>query len=233
MLELRYVGEDTVYKVLSFKNINDHVVMLADLGVAETKGFTLSREGMKDDWDYSAFTTIYDQNGDDVYFSNDGSVKPEPTPEPQPEPQPEPLPTIDEIRQAKISEMNSVQQKTIDHGVTVNLSVGTERFTLTSHDQESLLGLQTMVAQGIQQIPWHNADHDQACKYYSLADMTKIINASLTFITYHVTFFRDLRIYINSLTNKDKIESLTYELSSLPVAYRSQVLQDLINQMNL
>jgi len=85
MLDLRFVGEDTIYKVKKFANISDHVVKCGDLGIASTKGFTLSRENKEDNWDYTKFTTIYDKVGDDIYFSDDGSVKPvEPEPEPEP-----------------------------------------------------------------------------------------------------------------------------------------------------
>ena len=80
MLDLRFVGEDTVYKVKRFANISDHVVRCGELGVTSTNGFTLSREDKEDNWDYTKFTTVYDRVGDDIYFSDDGSVKPIPEP---------------------------------------------------------------------------------------------------------------------------------------------------------
>lgn len=56
-----------------------HVVTLTGNVPQDTSGFTLSREGKKDAWDYKAFTTIYRVLEGAVQFSDDGSVYVEPT----------------------------------------------------------------------------------------------------------------------------------------------------------
>lgn len=83
MLEMKYIGEDTVYQV-SFRNLSSHVCELIGDFPAQAKGFALSRIGKDDHWDYSSYTTIYRQLENGAQFSNDGSVyvPPEPTPEP-------------------------------------------------------------------------------------------------------------------------------------------------------
>ena len=77
--------------------------------------------------------------------------------------------------------MNIAQQNAIAYGVDVKLTdETTEHFQLTQYDQQSLMGLQALVAAGQENIPWHNSDEDEHCKFYSNADMQKIITAALS-----------------------------------------------------
>lgn len=141
--------------------------------------------------------------------------------------------TLAEIKEQKIKEMNAAQQEIIQNGVEVTLSDGTiERFTLKDQDQTSLMGLQTEVAKGNDQIPWHTEDQSEHCKYYSNADMQLILTAAMGFVTYEVTWFRDLRIYINSMETKEEVEAVTYE-TPIPYEYQSQPLRDMLAMMNV
>lgn len=141
------------------------------------------------------------------------------------------VPTLEEIQSQKVSEMNDAQQVTIQQGMDIQLSDGhTEHFTLTDHDQTSLMGLQTLVAQGVESIPWHTSDQAEHCKYYSNADMAIITTKALQFVTYHVTYFRDLRIYIRALTDKEKVKTINYGML-IPVEYQSEVLKDYLRSL--
>ena len=141
------------------------------------------------------------------------------------------VPTLEEVQSQKVSEMNDAQQTTIQNGMDIVLSDGhTEHFTLTDHDQTSLMGLQTLVAQGVESIPWHTSDQTEHCKYYSNADMAIITTKALQFVTYHVTYFRDLRIYIRALADKEKVKSINYGML-IPVEYQSEVLKDYLRNM--
>lgn len=228
MLNMKYIGNSTVYPV-EFNTVSDNVVELKGDFPVLTDGFALSRPDHDDNWDYSAYTTVYREIDGGAQFSNDGSIytPPEPTPEPEPH-----EPTLEEVKEQKIAEMNAEQQKVIQHGVEVTLTNGTtERFTLKDQDQMSLMGLQTLAAQDINQIPWHEADNAEHCKYYSAEDMSRITGAALSFISYHVTYFRDLRIYINSMSDKENVQSVTYGMY-IPQEYQSEVLADFYAAQN-
>ena len=233
MLNMKYIGDKVIYPV-EFDTISENVVELKGDFPIFTDGFTLSRPDYDDNWDYSTYTTVYRELNDSVQFSNDGSIytPPEPTPEPE-EPDYEPYePTLEEIKEQKIQEMNTEQQKIIQHGVEVPLSDGTtERFTLKDQDQMSLMGLQTLAQQGVNQIPWHDADNAEHCKYYSAEDMSRITGTALSFISYQVTYFRDLRIYINSMLGKESVQSVTYG-TYIPQEYQSEVLADFYAAQN-
>ena len=140
-------------------------------------------------------------------------------------------PTLEEVQEEKVVEMNAMQQTVIHQGVDVELSDGSiEHFTLTDQDQASLMALQSQVAQGAEYVPWHNADQANQCKYYQNADMARIVQAALSFEVYQVTYFRDLRIYIRSLQTKEEVAAITYGMP-IPEAYQSQVLKDMLAQM--
>ena len=192
---------------------------------------------------YDNFVTVYKNDGLDLdnkltvtglYLSNDGSTYVPPTPTPEPTPY---IPTLEEEKETKIKEMNEIQQEIIAYGVSVTLSNGdTERFTLTSNDQLSLVELNSMVITDLAAgktdglYPWHHADHSQGCKYYNAADMTKIAQKALEYVTYHVTYYRDLQIYINALSTIEEVQDITYGVW-IPEEYQSEVLKDLLNQI--
>ena len=73
MLDLTYVGESSKYKI-EFKKMSEHIVSVKGSLKAKTKGFTLSREGKNDAWDYKDYTTVYRELDGEIQFSNDGSV---------------------------------------------------------------------------------------------------------------------------------------------------------------
>lgn len=141
------------------------------------------------------------------------------------------VPTLEELKSQKVTEMNDAQQTTIQNGLDITLSSGAvEHFTLTDHDQTSLMGLQTLVAQGIENIPWHTSDQTEHCKYYSNADMEIITSKALQFVTFHVTYFRDLRIYVRALEDKEAVSNVFYGMS-IPEKYQSDVLKDFFLRM--
>lgn len=223
MLKMKYIESDSDETYLvEFRKKRNVVELKGDFPI-KTTGFALSREGKEDNWDYSAYTTVYREIEGGVQFSNDGSVYVEPEPiEPY-------IPTLEEIQETKVTEINMMRQAVIQQGIDVTLTDGTvEHFTLTDHDQTSLMGLQAQVATGVEQlIPWHTSDETEHCKFYSNADMALITTAAMSYVTWHVTYFRDLRIYIRSLQTKEEVEAVTYGMD-IPEEYRSEPLKAMI-----
>lgn len=219
----------------------DHIVTLqfpyGNNPIINTSGFKVFLDiGMEHDIggdSYAGFTTIY-RNDDETakyngyQLSNDSSVYIAPPP-PEPAPEPEPyVPTLEETKEQKIAEMNMMQQSIIQAGVHVTLTDGTEeQFTLSDQDQTSLMALQSQVAAGADNIPWHTSDQAQHCKYYSNADMALIVTAAMQYVTYHVTYFRDLRIYIRSLDDADTVNTVYYGME-IPTVYQSEPLRDML-----
>lgn len=236
---IKFNHSDTLYKGSVVQNGNVVTLMFPEKVPVNTNGFHCYKDE-ECEYDiggnsYIGFTTVYRNDEETAKYngyqlSDDGSVyvPPEPTPEPEPY-----VPTLEEVKASKVAEMNATQQSVIQQGIDVTLTDGTvEHFTLTDHDQTSLMGLQTQVAQGAEQIPWHTSDTTEHCKYYSNADMLLIVTAAMQYVTFHVTYFRDLRIYINALEDKESVGAVAYGVY-IPVEYQSEVLKDLYAAMGV
>ena len=141
--------------------------------------------------------------------------------------------TLEEVKKAKIEYLDSTCENTIYAGTDVTLSDGSvEHFTLDAKDQLDLSGIGLQLLQGAEQIAWHKDDETESCKFYSAADGTTIIQTLTIFRTYHITYFRDLRIYVNSLTDIDSVNAIEYG-SVIPDKYKSDVLKSIEAQMGL
>lgn len=228
---IKFQDSNNVYEAKVIPNGNIVTLEFKDTIVVDTSGFFVYKDkgcqyliG-----EYSTYKTIYrndetTQLEKEIQLSNDGSeyVKPEPTPETEPY-----VPTLEEVQKNKITEMNEIQQSTIQRGLDITLSDGTvEHFTLTDHDQTSLMGLQTKVLAGYERIPWHDSDITTGCKYYSNADMAIITEKAMAYVTWHVTYFINLRVYILALETKEEVESIEYG-TYIPEEYQDEVMRDL------
>ncbi len=83
------------------------------------------------------------------------------------------------------------------------------------------------VAAGDEGIPWHTSDETRHCKFYSNADMALITAEAMACVTWHVTYFRDLHIYIRSLESAEAVEAVYYGMD-IPEAFQSEPLKTMI-----
>ena len=208
------------------RRIGEHLIEIKGNVGKNTSGFHIKTDSGEIYGKYEDYTTLYREIEGGFVLSNDGSVYAEPEPVPEPEPY---EPSLEEVQEDKVQEMNEAQQAAIQEGINVTLTDGTvEHFTLTDHDQTSLVGLQSRVMAGEEEIPWHNSNEGEHCKFYSNADMELITTAAMACVTWHVTYFRDLRIYIRSLQDKSKVETIRY-WSDIPVEFQSEPLKVMIS----
>lgn len=141
--------------------------------------------------------------------------------------------SLEETKKTKIEYLDSTCENTIYAGTDVTLTDGSvEHFTLDAKDQLDLSGIGLQLLQGAEQIAWHKDDETESCKFYSAADGTTIIQTLTMFRTYHITYFRDLRIYVNSLSDADDVNAIEYG-SVIPDEYKSDVLKSIEAQMGL
>lgn len=173
----------------------------------------------------TGYTTVYRDDGQIIYLSNDGTVYtiPEEVNTPEGTLPPEPfIPNIEEVRLTKKRTMSRECELSIYNGVDVTLEDGSiEHFSLTEHDQLNLFGKQAQLASGITQLEYH-AD-GQPCRYYSSADMQRIIEASMFHVSYHTTYCNSMYMWIDACSEIEEIESICYGLS-IPTEYKTEVL---------
>ncbi|EFD00188.1 acyl carrier protein [Hungatella hathewayi] len=175
------------------------------------------------------YETVYRDEGQTVYLSNDGSVYVPPAP-PEPVVPPEPyVPTLEELQAAKRREVSVACQQMIYQGVNVTLTNGsTDHFALTIEDQLNLFGKQIQVTSGAAQIEYH-AD-GQPCRYYTAADMQAIITAAMWHVSYHTTYCNALNMWISGCQTVEEVQTIFYG-ADVPPAYQSEVLQSYLTQI--
>lgn len=224
MQNILFMNRKTVSKA-EVKRLSEHTIQIITDAAVNTSGFQLLTNAGSVYGKFEDYTTLYREIDGGFILSNDGSVYVEPEPTPEPEPY---VPTLEEVQEAKVLEMNAAQQEAIQQGVNVTLTDGTiEHFTLTDHDQTSLMGLQSQVDAGEEQIPWHTSDEAEHCKFYSNADMALITSTAMAWVTWHVTYFRDLRIYIRALQTREEVEAISYGVD-IPETFQSEPLKAMI-----
>ena len=180
--------------------------------------------------DLPGYETVYQDKGQTVYLSNDGSVYTPPEEVPPPEPY---IPTPEELlvsaQASKKYEISAACERIIYKGVSVTLADGTvERFSLTEHDQLNLFGKQAQLAMGAEQLEYH-AD-GQPCRYYSAEDMQAIIQAAMFHVSYHTTYCNALNMWIAGCQTPEEVQGITYG-ADVPEEYRSEVLNAYLLQI--
>mgnify|MGYP001180752599 CR=1 FL=1 len=170
------------------------------------------------------YETVYRDEGQTVYLSDDGNVYVAPETSEGPGEPPEPyVPTLDELQAAKRREVAADCEQIIYAGVNVTLADGSvEHYALTIEDQLNLFGKQIQVSAGQAQIEYH-AD-GQPFRYYTAADMQAIIQAAMWHVSYHTTYCNALNMWIAGVGTAEELQAVFYGADVTP-EYQSDVLQ--------
>lgn len=170
-----------------------------------TSGFFVANEhnytNMSDSKYYS-YTTIWNKEQNIVYLSNDGSQY---TPAPEPTPTPK---TLDEVKAEKIASLSQICNSIIIYGVDVFVKNANKHFSYTLDDQTNIkeifdLSITTKVPQ------YYHAD-GESCQLYEVDEMVTIYATEALNKLGNITYFNQLRTYVNSLTTIDEVNSVSY-----------------------
>lgn len=221
---------DQLYEIDSVAQVQPHVLRIcfsSDIP-AVWGDITIYTAGGVEAGQITGYSTVYRDEGQTIYLSNDGSVYA--SPEDPGELPVEPYePTLEELQDAKRQEVSSACERIIYNGVSVTLTdATTEHFSLTEHDQINLFGKQAQLAAGVEQLEYH-AD-GQPCRYYSTADMQAIITAALWHVSYHTTYCNALNMWIAACETAEEVTAIFYG-ADVPEEYQSEVLQAYLTQI--
>lgn len=136
---------------------------------------------------------------------------------------------LEQIRTLKKTEISESCEQTIYNGIDVEMSTGTQHFSLTEKDQINIFGLQATIQSGAKQIEYHSDGNP--CKYYSVEDIQKLIVAAMNFVKYNTTYCNSLNVWINEETDAQTISEMYYGMD-IPEEHQSEVLKDYIKNMN-
>ncbi len=223
---------DQLYEIDSIAQIQPHVLQICfsiSGGVPAAWGdITIYTAGGVEAGQITGYSTVYRDDGQTVYLSDDGSVYA--PPEDPGELPAEPYePTLEELQAAKRQEISAACEAIIYNGVSVTLTDGTtEHFALTEHDQLNLFGKQVQLAGGVEQLEYH-AD-GQPCRYYSSADMWAIIAAALWHVSYHTTYCNAINMWIAACETAEDVQAIYYG-ADVPEEYQSEVLKAYLKEI--
>lgn len=229
MEKIRIKGSNKLYEIQSIQKIQEHVLRIVFSTAVPSKwdDITIFTAGGIECATLSGWTTVYRDEGQTVYLSDDGSVYQEPDPDSGEVLPPEPyVPTLAELQTAKRQEISQACEQLIYSGVDVTLTDGSEEhFSLTEHDQLNLFGKQVQLAAGAEQLEYHS--DGQACRYYSASDMQTIITAAMQHVSYHTTYCNAINMWIAGCENAEEIQAIYYG-ADVPKEYQSDVIKTYI-----
>ena len=239
MEKIKINNSGSEYDIKSIRSISGNVIQIV-FANARPKAFgdiTVFTRGGLEATTLVGFETIYRDEGEIVYLSNDGSVyKALETSAGEALPEEPYVPTNEEIfahaKYSKRVEVNSACEAAIVSGINVVMSDGTvEHFDLKDRDQMNLFAKQVQLAQGVELIEYHSdTDPVTNCKYYSNADMQKIIEQALFHVSYHQTYCISLKVWLDACQTADEVNDIFYG-ADIPEEYQSDVLKAYIEEI--
>lgn len=176
--------------------------------------------------DKEEYDTLFEaeENGQDIVVDQEPSDPVEDTTQ-----DPINTATIEYLREAKIKEMSRACNRAIEEGINVLLSdEQIHHFSLSTQDQLNLITLQSMILSGETMIPYH-AD-GELCKYYTVDDISVVMDAAAAHKTFHVTYYNSLKVYINMLDDMLAISKIQYGVE-IPDECQSDILKALYASM--
>ena len=230
MEKIKIKGSSKSYEIRSIQTIEPHVMQIVFVGTPPTKwgDITLYTDGGIECATLTGWTTVYRDEGQTVYLSDDSSVYHTPDPDTGGEIlPPEPYtPTLEELQAAKKQEVNAACNKTIVEGFDVKLSDGQiHHFTMKEEDQIAFLTCLALISKGETAIPWHpNGSSTQPCVFYSTDYMQKITDAAYEHRTFHTTYCNSLKIWVEATETAEELQEIYYG-ADVPETYQSDVLK--------
>ena len=226
MEKIRIGTDEQLYEIKSIRPVSSNVMQIVFAGsVPITWGnITIYTEDGTEATTLTGYETVYRDEGQVVYLSDDGSVYQAPeTPDGPGEP-PEPyVPTLEELQAGKRREVAAECERLIYAGINVALTDGSvEHYALTIEDQLNLFGKLSQITAGATQLEYH-AD-GQPCRYYSAADMQATIQAAMWHVSYHTTYCNAINMWIAGCQTADEVAEIFYG-ADVPEQYQSDVLK--------
>ena len=122
--------------------------------------------------------------------------------------------TLEEVRELKISEFNTICRETIEAGQDITLSDGTVmHFDYTQYNQMNMTDGANLALATKESVPYYDSNNN--CYLFKAIDMVTIYATCKGYVTYMLTLDHHLESMIKRMENKDDIKALTFSENSL------------------
>lgn len=125
-----------------------------------------------------------------------------------------PVGSLDYKKESVLEKMSMACQAAIESGVDVEVSTGTEHFSLDSTDQMNLTNMNILVAAGVAGYPYH-AD-GKVCRVYNAEEITKIATTATQWVTANTTLNNSIVAWINRIETEEELNTVEYSVEALP-----------------
>lgn len=127
-------------------------------------------------------------------------------------------PTEEELlaaaKEGRADAIATARDATIAAGIDVETEYGTEHFTLEEKDKTLLLSIYAMVQAGVTSYPYHSINASDStsniCAIYSDTDITNIVTAAFTYVTYHESYANMLLQWLERETDYTVVYTIEY-----------------------
>lgn len=130
---------------------------------------------------------------------------------------------LNPLKESKLKEVSIACENTIYNGIDVELSTGTEHFSLTEKDQINLFGKKMQLLAGAEKMEYH--EDGQPCRYFTPEDMQKIVDNAMFFVSYNTTYCNALNMWIKSCTKPSELKDIYWGVD-IPEEHMNEVLID-------
>lgn len=217
MENIRFINDETesIYKV-SLTNLSDERILICfedkpnDISIFNDGFVVLNEHNGIIQANYSSMKYIYKDCNDDLTYilttkEDDKYVEPVIPDTPEFEPY---IPNLQETISSKVRELsNNCNQRIVD-GVDVQIDGQSEHFSYKDEDQVNIKELFDLAAQT--KVPLYYHADGMSCKLYTVEQIVSIYSSNAINKMHHITYFNQLKLYVESLDDKEKVSSVSY-----------------------
>lgn len=113
------------------------------------------------------------------------------------------------IKQYKIAELSNMCNESINQGMEIQLSAEVkEYFTYSIDDQANISEMFNALILGAESYPYHASGAE--CRMYTPSEIVTMYSSLSGLKTHHLTYYNQLRAYVESLNDAKAIQAVTY-----------------------
>lgn len=117
-------------------------------------------------------------------------------------------PTLEQLKQTKITAFSLACEQTIYNGLELELSAGTERFEYKQKDQTNIKAMFDAVVLGAEKYPYQS--ENGKCRVFTAQDIITLYTSLEGLRTAQMTYYHQLKDFVNTLETAEEINAVTY-----------------------
>lgn len=118
------------------------------------------------------------------------------------------VPTLEEIKASKIQSLSSICNHLITDGVDIEINGEIKHFSYKDEDQVNIKEIFDLAIQT--NVPMYYHADGESCKLYTVEQIATIYISNATNKMHHITYFNQLKLYVETLTSADDVNNITY-----------------------